>query len=266
MIALRILDIFFSRGQPPFSLLWPISDSEMAEAEAPKDVSDPTPAVVTPFGGKPPEASTGGDAGDDDDNALAVEEEAQVEFQPLVKLEEVQVKTGEDEEEVLFKMRAKLFRWESDSWEKEVKLWKERGTGDLKILKHKETGQVRMLMRREKTMKICANFFLVESIELKENAGSDRSWVWQCNDFSEEKVEVSVLAIRFANSENATKFKEEFDAGKKLHAAASGGKAASPAKKEEKKEEKEENKDDKKTDEAAAAIEAVKIGDGEKKE
>merc|ERR1719163_1062866 len=63
MIALRILDIFFSRGQPPFSLLWPISDSEMAEAEAPKDVSDPTPAVVTPFGGKPPEASTGGGAG-----------------------------------------------------------------------------------------------------------------------------------------------------------------------------------------------------------
>ena len=201
-----------------------------------------------------------------------MEEEAQVEFQPLVKLDEVQVKTGEDDEEVLFKMRAKLFRWESDSWEKEVKLWKERGTGDLKLLKHKETGQVRMLMRREKTMKICANFFLVDTIELKENAGSDRSWVWQCNDFSEEKVEVSVLAIRFANSENATKFKEEFDAGKKLHATATGGSSKGTPAKEEKKEEKEEKKatpkkeeEDKKGDEAAAAIEAVKI-DGEKKE
>ena len=251
-------------------MLWPISDSEMAEAEALKDVSDPTPAVVTPFGGKPPEASTGGDAGDDDDNALAVEEEAQVEFQPLVKLDEVKTNTMEEDEEVTFKMRAKLFRWESDSWEKEVKLWKERGTGDLKLLKHKETGKVRMLMRREKTMKICANFFLSPTIELKENAGSDRSWVWQCMDFSEEKQEVSVLAIRFANSENATKFKEAFEEGKASHSKATDGAAPPSEKKEEKEEKKEEaaeKKDtdaEKKADEAVAAIEAVKIGDGEK--
>ena len=39
--------------------------------------------------------------------------------------------------------RAKLFRWESDSWEKEVKMWKERGTGDIKFLKHTKTGEVR---------------------------------------------------------------------------------------------------------------------------
>lgn len=30
-------------------------------------------------------------------------------------------------------------------------------------------------------------------------------------DFSEEKSEVSTLAIRFANSENAQKFKEQFE-------------------------------------------------------
>jgi Ran-binding protein 1 len=62
---------------------------------------------------------------------------------------------------------------------------------------------MRCLMRREKTMKICANFTLLPSIGLKENAGSDRSWVWQCADFSEEKNEMSTLAIRFANSESA---------------------------------------------------------------
>ena len=64
-------------------------------------------------------------------------------------------KNGEEDEESVFKMRAKLFRWESDSWEKEVKMWKERGTGDLKFLKHNKTGEMRCLMRREKTMKIC---------------------------------------------------------------------------------------------------------------
>ena len=52
-------------------------------------------------------------------------------------------------------------------------------------------------------MKICANFAILPSISLKENAGSDRSWVWQCADFSEEKSELSVLVIRFATSESA---------------------------------------------------------------
>merc|ERR1719238_1277252 len=155
-----------------------------------------------------PKLETGAPAGDDDDNGVV---------------------PGEEEEEVVFKMRAKLFRWESDSWEKEVKMWKERGTGDVKFLKDKESGKVRMLMRREKTMKICANFFIQPSIELKENAGSDRSWVWQCIDFSEEKEEVSVLAIRFANSENASKFKESFEEGKKANGNADG--APPPAEK-----------------------------------
>lgn len=49
---------------------------------------------------------------------------------------------------------------------------------------------------------------------MKENAGSDRSWVWQCMDFSEEKNDVAVLAIRFANSENAQKFKDAFEDAK----------------------------------------------------
>lgn len=31
--------------------------------------------------------------------------------------------------------------------------------GEAKILKHKTTGKVRLLMRREKTYKICANHF-----------------------------------------------------------------------------------------------------------
>jgi len=219
-------------------------------------------------------------AEEEDDNGLAPEEEAQVGFQPVVKLDEVKTATLEEDEEVTFKMRAKLFRWESDSWEKEVKMWKERGTGDVKFLKHKESGKVRLLMRREKTMKICANFFLQPTIELKENAGSDRSWVWQCMDFSEEKEEVSVLAIRFANSENATKFKEEFEKGKTDNAAAAGAapaekpkaekpkaeepKAEEPKAEEPKAEAEKEGEPAAGADEAAAALGAVKIeGEGE---
>lgn len=48
--------------------------------------------------------------------------------------------SGEEEEEVLFCERSKLFRYDKDSRE-----WKERGLGDLKILKNKLTGKVSKL-------------------------------------------------------------------------------------------------------------------------
>lgn len=35
--------------------------------------------------------------------------------------------------------------------------WKERGTGELKMLRHSGSGKVRIVMRRDKTLKICAN-------------------------------------------------------------------------------------------------------------
>lgn len=52
--------------------------------------------------------------------------------------------------------RAKLFRYDSSS---EPHEWKERGTGDVKLLRHKEKNTVRVVMRRDKTLKICANHF-----------------------------------------------------------------------------------------------------------
>lgn len=55
--------------------------------------------------------------------------------------------------------RSKLFRLSKGEEEGAVGEWKERGTGDMKILKHKETGKVRLLMRRDKTLKICANHY-----------------------------------------------------------------------------------------------------------
>ena len=71
----------------------------------------------------------------------------------MIKLEhKVEVKTNEEDEDVQFKIRAKLFRFD-----KESKEWKERGTGDVRILKHKETKKVRLVMRRDKTLKVCAN-------------------------------------------------------------------------------------------------------------
>lgn len=122
----------------------------------------------------------------------------------------------EEDEEVLFKMRAKLFRFD-----KPTNQWKERGTGDVKLLKHSKSGKVRILMRRDKTHKICANHFLLPELKLTPNVGSDRSWVWVTPaDVSEGEARVEQLAIRFASSENANQFKEAFENGQKLHAEA----------------------------------------------
>ena len=51
-------------------------------------------------------------------------------------------------------MRAKLFKFVRESQE-----WKERGTGDVRLLKHKENGKTRLVMRRDKTLKVCANHY-----------------------------------------------------------------------------------------------------------
>jgi Ran-binding protein 1 len=82
-------------------------------------------------------------------------EEPNVDFQPVVHLtEKVDTKTNEELEEQVFKMRAKLFKFDRESRE-----WKERGTGDVRLLKHKENGKTRLVMRRDKTLKVCANHY-----------------------------------------------------------------------------------------------------------
>jgi len=48
-------------------------------------------------------------------------------------------------------MRMKLYRYREEQW-------KERGTGNLKLMRHKETKKIRCIMRQEKTLKPVANF------------------------------------------------------------------------------------------------------------
>lgn len=125
-------------------------------------------------------------------------------FPPIVSLPEVEVPTGEDEENELFKMRAKLFRFDSAADPPE---WKERGTGDMKLLQQKDhLGKIRVLMRRDKTLKICANHFVQPWMLLEAMKGSDRAWMWMVQaDYADEEAKSETLAIRFANTENAKK-------------------------------------------------------------
>ena len=130
-----------------------------------------------------------------------------IDFKPIVQLEKIEQSSGEENEIIIYKQRAKLYRYD-----KETSQWKERGVGILKLLKHKLSGQIRVLMRREQILKICANHLLTPEMELKPNAGSDRSWVWHANaDISDGEPKAEQLAVRFKNAEIAQEFKEKFD-------------------------------------------------------
>jgi len=158
------------------------------------------------------------------------EEEHDPQFAPVHQLtdkDQIETKTHEEDEDVQFKMRAKLFRFESTTNE-----WKERGTGDVRILAHKVTKKVRLVMRRDKTLKVCANHYITSEMRLQPNIGSDRSWVWKvAADVSEGVATAETLAIRFANSENAGQFKLAFEAAQRTNAelAASHAPVAQPA-------------------------------------
>ncbi|SCW00669.1 LAFE_0C09318g1_1 [Lachancea fermentati] len=179
----------------------------------------PTSAVFSMFGGKKADKKDESSDNKQDDKVEAKKEAEEapespdVHFEPIVTLEKVDVKTMEEDEDVLFKVRAKLFRFDA-----EAKEWKERGTGDVKFLQNKETTKVRLLMRRDKTLKVCANHFISPDYVLKPNVGSDRSWVYSCTaDVAEGEPEAFTFAIRFGSKENADKFKAEFEKAQEIN-------------------------------------------------
>lgn len=89
------------------------------------------------FKPKSPRRVSSGPGDEESDDNYVEEENDNIYFKPVIPLpEKVEVKTGEEEEEVLYCHRAKLFRFVNSEW-------KERGLGDIKILKRKDNGKLR---------------------------------------------------------------------------------------------------------------------------
>jgi Ran-binding protein 1 len=109
-------------------------------------------------------------------------------------------------------LRAKLFIFGETLLEKGSgnKSWRERGIGEMRILRHREHQRLRILMRQEKTMKVIANHAIDPRITLEPNVGSDRSWVWSAFDFAEGELVETVFAVRFVDSDVAKEFKDKF--------------------------------------------------------
>ncbi|CAG9312316.1 unnamed protein product [Blepharisma stoltei] len=126
-----------------------------------------------------------------------------------VDLPEVEVVTGEENTDCIFKTRAKLYRWAEEQW-------KERGTGDVKLNRNRETRRISFVMRQDNTKKVVANFILEEDplCNLVQHAGSDRAWLWIAHDFSEGERQRTKFAMRLGTPEKSQEFKKAFDDAK----------------------------------------------------
>ena len=120
-------------------------------------------------------------------------------------------------QETIFSKRAKLFIHGETMLDKGTgnKTWRERGLGEISILRHRENQRLRLLMRQEKTLKIICNQAIDPRVELTPNVGSDRSWVWRAFDFSDGELVEESFAVRFADSEIANDFKTEYEKAQK---------------------------------------------------
>ncbi|CAK9257984.1 unnamed protein product [Sphagnum jensenii] len=170
-----------------------------------KDVSGVEEEKATPSTAPDAAAATAG-GGEEEAGKHGDEEDTGAQIAPIVKLQEVSISTGEENEDVLLDIKAKLYRFDKDGAQ-----WKERGVGQVKLLQHQQTKKVRLLMRQSRTLKICANHVVLASTTLQEHAGSDKAWVWHAPDYSDGTLKEELFCIRFGSIESAQKFKDAFE-------------------------------------------------------
>ena len=192
------------------------------------------------------------------------EEEVKINPTDNCNLAKVEIKTGEEDEDLIFKSRGKLYRFRDGEW-------KERGTGDLKLLRHKKDKKIRFILRQDKTLKIVANFIISEKplCELKPHQGSEKMFMFMAYDCSEEPV-MEKFVIKLGNADKAKVFKKNFEDAQTFNKMVKEGKdkelvwapifkdveaenkktdASKEDKKEDKKEEKTEDKKEEKNEE-----------------
>jgi len=151
--------------------------------------------------------------GDDD-----VEAECKAEFKPVVKLEIKEgaeaTSTGEEDEDILFEAKVKSYRFTEGEW-------KERGLGPLKILEHRASKKIRVLMRRDKTLKICANFYVQQESKVTEHEATEKACVFTTIDCSDgdERPELYNMCIKFGSAEKREAFTAAFESAQKKMAA-----------------------------------------------
>ena len=150
---------------------------------------------------------------EEEDTEVSANDLSQATFKPIVDHlpDKIEVLTGEEDEEIVFEARAKLHRFDNSG------VWKERGLGQLKLLRSPDSGQVRIVMRREQVHKVCCNHPITSGMSLKPLAGSRAPivpWVWWAVDFSDVDVghegRKEMFSVRFKTAEESEAFHDAF--------------------------------------------------------
>jgi Ran-binding protein 1 len=148
------------------------------------------------------------------------------EFQPIVKLEQVDVDSGEKDEKELWKSRSRLYRYAVDKTPPE---WVTRGIGHVRFLKHIKNGQTRILLREGKTLKVRMNHMVQPDAPLKPKAGSEEvCFQWFAKDYAEEEPWEGLFAIKFPTPDVAQDFKKQYEAAQKANKVAASGGGVAP--------------------------------------
>ncbi|KAH8859123.1 E3 SUMO-protein ligase RanBP2 [Schistosoma japonicum] len=160
---------------------------------------------------------------DNDNDKVELLDDSKLTFKPVLEVmpQKIEVLTGEENDEVIFCHRAKLYRWDNNTWH-------ERGVGDLKLLRSTVTGVIRCLMRRDHVLKVCCNHAIGAGMHLKPmNTGGGRAWSWWAIDYSEQSDEANrttdtdtsdlvggkreTFAVRFKLTEHSNEFRSLFE-------------------------------------------------------
>jgi Ran-binding protein 1 len=159
---------------------------------------------------KKPDAEKEEEHDKENDNELMDEPELAVTDGGAAKFAAVEVTSGEENFDVVCKIKAKIWRFDEGE-----NSWKERGTGDVKILTHKVTKRAELIFRREGTNKLAAYHQLVPGIAIKKPQGNDKCFVWtSTNDYADEdepgQGHPESFLIRFPAVEAANEFHAAF--------------------------------------------------------
>ena len=116
---------------------------------------------VTSRATSPGATSTGGESA----NESTAEEEAPKDEQISLAT----ARAGEEDEDILFEVRAKAreFAVDETAEKKGEMSWRVRGLGSLRVLKHRQTKKTRMVMRQDPSGKVVLNAALMETVEYK---------------------------------------------------------------------------------------------------
>lgn len=134
------------------------------------------------------------------------------------------VKTGEEDEEIVFEARSKayfFFKEDTYGMETRTNMWKERGLGNVKILRgKKKPSSFRVLLRQEKTLKPKVNFSIVPDHKIAYMTGTKKAIIVHATDFSDEKAEERDISFKFKDETICEGFVKAFKTATDAHSSA----------------------------------------------